>query len=67
MEALNKILEHYPEHGYDKVDGLDDAIIGVSINGKLVYSVQKIVDIGKFGVFFIITSFFGFSLPLERF
>jgi hypothetical protein len=45
MDILSKILEHYPEEGYEKADGFDYAIIGVSTSGRLVYSVQKIVEI----------------------
>lgn len=45
MDLLTKILEHYPEDGYEKVDGFDDAIVGVSTSGRLVYSIAKIIDI----------------------
>jgi hypothetical protein len=45
MDLLSKILEHYPEDGYVKVDGFDAAIVGVSGTGRLVYSIVKIIDI----------------------
>lgn len=45
MDLLNKILEHYPEDGYVKVDGFDAAIIGISSKGKLVYSIEKMIEI----------------------
>lgn len=45
MDILTKILEHYPEDGYVKVDGFDAAIIGISSKGKLVYSINKIIEI----------------------
>lgn len=45
MDLLSKILEHYPEDGYVKVDGFDAAIVGVSSTGRLVYSIVKIIDI----------------------
>ncbi len=45
MDILTKILEHYPEDGYIKADGFDDAIVGVSTSGRLVYSISKIIDI----------------------
>jgi hypothetical protein len=43
MELLEKIRELYP----DAIvwDGLDDAIIGYSINGEVVYDVEKIIQI----------------------
>jgi len=45
MDLLNKILEHYPEEGYVKVDGFDAAIVGISSKGKLVYSIEKMIEI----------------------
>jgi hypothetical protein len=45
MDILSKILEHYPDEGLLKADGFDDAIIGVSTSGRLVYSISKIIDI----------------------
>jgi hypothetical protein len=45
MDLLNKILEHYPEESYIKVDGFDAAIIGISSKGKLVYSIDKMIEI----------------------
>jgi hypothetical protein len=45
MDILTKILEHYPEDGYVKVDGFDAAIVGVSSTGRLVYSINKIIEI----------------------
>ena len=45
MNELNKILEMYPDEGYEKVNGFDYAIIGVSSCGRLVYSIQKIIEV----------------------
>jgi hypothetical protein len=45
MDLLTKILDMYPEDGYLKVDGFDDAIIGISNNGCLVYSIADMIDI----------------------
>lgn len=45
MTILSKILDEYPEEGFLKADGLDDAIIGVWSEGRLVYSVDKVIDI----------------------
>ena len=45
MDLLSKILEHYPEEGYVKVDGFDAAIVGVSSTGCLVYSIDKMIEI----------------------
>lgn len=45
MDILNKILEHYPEEGYVKVDGFDAAIIGLASKGCLVYSINGIIEI----------------------
>lgn len=45
MSALEIILEDFPDEDFVKADGFDDAIIGVSTKGILVYSVQKSIDI----------------------
>ena len=45
MDILTKILENYPDEGFLKADGFDDAIIGVSSDYRLVYSVEKVIDI----------------------
>lgn len=45
MDILTKILEYYPEDGYQKVDGFDDAIVGVTIKGQLVYSMHKMIEV----------------------
>jgi hypothetical protein len=45
MDILNKILKDFPDEGYLKVDGFAKALIGVSSNGALVYSIDKIVEI----------------------
>lgn len=43
---LNEILEMYPDENFTKMDGFDDAIIGVDeINYHLVYSKSKIIKI----------------------
>lgn len=45
MDILTKILEHYPDEGFVKVDFFDSAIIGVSTTGCLVYSIEKMVEV----------------------
>lgn len=45
MSILSKILNEYPDEGFLKADGLDDAIIGVWSEGRLVYSVDKVIEI----------------------
>jgi hypothetical protein len=45
MGTLKKILNLYPEEGFLKVDGFDDAIIGITLDGKLVYSIDTIIKI----------------------
>lgn len=45
MNILSKILDKYPEEGFLKADGFDDAIIGVWSEGRLVYSVDKVIEI----------------------
>lgn len=45
MSILSKILDEYPEEGFLKADGFDDAIIGVWSEGRLVYSVDKVIEI----------------------
>jgi len=45
MDILNKILENYPDEGFLKADGFDDAIIGVSTDYRLVYSIEKVIEI----------------------
>lgn len=43
---LEEILEMYPDESFLKLDGFDDAIIGVDeINYKLIYSKNKIIKI----------------------
>lgn len=44
MEMIKKILEMYPEEGFIKADGFDEAIIGVSTDIRLVYSIDKIIE-----------------------
>ena len=44
MDILNKILENYPDEGFLKADGFDTAIIGVSSDYRLVYSIEKIIE-----------------------
>lgn len=41
---IKKILEMYPEEGFIKADGFDEAIIGVSTDIRLVYSIDKIIE-----------------------
>lgn len=45
MSILNRILDAYPEEGLIKVDGFDDAIIGLSSDLRMVYSLDKIIEI----------------------
>jgi hypothetical protein len=45
MYIMSKILKEFPDDGYLKVDGFDNALIGISSNGALVYSIDKIVEI----------------------
>jgi hypothetical protein len=45
MSTLSRILEKYPDEGFVKVEGFDDAIIGVSSRGNLAYSIKKCVEI----------------------
>ena len=45
MDILTKILENYPEDGYEKVEGFDAAIVGVTSKGQLVYSMHKMIEI----------------------
>ena len=45
MDILSKILENYPDEGFLKADGFDAAIIGVSSDYRLVYSIEKIIEI----------------------
>jgi hypothetical protein len=45
MSIFNKILSDYPSDGYNKAIGFDDAIIGVSTRNRLVYSVDKCIEI----------------------
>lgn len=45
MDILSKILNEFPDEGYLKVDGFDKALIGISSDGALVYSIDKIVEI----------------------
>lgn len=45
---LDKILEAYPDHGLIKMDGYNEAVIGVveSANGlHLLYSLTRVFDI----------------------
>jgi hypothetical protein len=47
MNKLQQILDNYPEESFIKLDGLDDAIIGVETSQepfRLVYSINDIVD-----------------------
>jgi len=45
-KILDIILNNYPEEGFLKADGFDDAIIGINSKGnKLVYSVSKCLNI----------------------
>lgn len=46
MSILNKILKEFPNYPFMKVQGLDDAIIGLDEDSmRLVYSIKKSIDI----------------------
>jgi len=45
MSILNRILDEYPDEGLLEVDGFNDAIIGVSSDIRIVYSLDKIIEI----------------------
>ena len=45
MNMLNRILESYPDEGLLKLDGFDDAVIGISSDIRIVYSLGKIIAI----------------------
>jgi hypothetical protein len=45
-QVLNKIIHTYPDEQFLKVDGLDNAVIGVEeYEMRLVYSVDKCIEI----------------------
>ena len=45
MMTRQKILDHFPDEEFIFVDNMDDAIIGVSNDYRVVYSSTKCVDI----------------------
>jgi hypothetical protein len=45
MSILSKILDEYPDEGLVTVEGFDDALIGIWPEGRLVYSIDKIIEI----------------------
>jgi hypothetical protein len=46
MSVLEIIMDNYPEEKFLKVDGFDEAIIGLEENSfKLIYSVKKCLSI----------------------
>jgi hypothetical protein len=45
MSTLKKILNLYPDEGFIKINGFDDAIIGITTDSKLVYSIDTIINI----------------------
>lgn len=47
MSTLLKLLDQFPDEGYTKVPGMDEAIIGISSRGNVAYSVDKCIDILK--------------------
>jgi hypothetical protein len=45
---IDKILEWFPEEEFIKIDGFDEAIIGVEdFDMRLIYSCSKIIEILK--------------------
>ena len=45
---LDKILEWFPEEEFIKIDGFDEAIIGIEdFDMRLIYSCSKIIEILK--------------------
>ena len=43
---IEKILEWFPEEEFLKIDGFDDAIIGIEdLDMRLIYSCSKIIEI----------------------
>ena len=45
---IDKILEWFPEEEFIKIDGFDDAIIGIEdFDMRLIYSCSKIIEILK--------------------
>jgi hypothetical protein len=43
---LENILENYPDEGFLKADGFDDAIIGFDDKQmRLIYSMKKVIEI----------------------
>jgi hypothetical protein len=48
---LRRVIETYPEERFSKLDGFDDAIIGVdSCTMKLIYSEKKILSNREWGM-----------------
>lgn len=45
MSTLKKILNLYPDEGFVKINGFDDAIIGITTDSRLVYSIDTIINI----------------------
>ena len=45
MKTREKLLDYYPESEFLFADGFDDAIIGITDNDIVVYSVNKCIDI----------------------
>lgn len=47
-KTLNALAKLYGENAFEKIEGLDDAVIGVDvITNRLIYSVKKCVSILK--------------------
>jgi hypothetical protein len=42
---VEKLVEDYPEMEFLVMDGLDDAIIGVVNDDKVVYSTSKVIEV----------------------
>lgn len=47
MSKKHNILDQFPDEEFMFVDGMDNAIIGVSSNFLIVYSADKIIEILK--------------------
>jgi hypothetical protein len=42
---LQAIIDFYPDKTFTKAEGFDDAVIGVDVKYRLVYSIEKCIEI----------------------